>query len=145
MERRGLVALVCALILLAGSCGRQQPAAGSESESRVVRTVELTDSMLLCGGADTLFLGRLFEGEQARVRLQLRNATNHPLVVLQHELTCGCIALEYDRRPIMPSKALDLQVDFDTRGLYGWQLKLFRLRLTGSGEPLRIYVDAEVE
>lgn len=144
MKRRGIAALVCALTLLTGSCGRQRPAA-TETGSGVARTVELTDSMLLGGGADTLFLGRLFEGEQARVRLQLRNATNHPLVVLQHELTCGCIALEYDRRPIMPSKTLDLQVDFDTRGLYGWQLKLFRLRLTGSGEPLRIYVDAEVE
>ncbi len=38
-----------------------------------------------------------------------------------------------------------MQIDFDTRGLYGWQLKLFRLLPAGAREPLRIYVEAEVE
>lgn len=143
MGHRGLFAIGCAALLVAGSCGRRQ--ASASGQPAAVRTVVVSDSLLLCGGADTVRLGRLHEGEQARVNLQLRNETARPMVILQHELTCGCIALEYDRKPVMPSESLSLQVDFDTRGLYGWQLKLFRLLPAGAREPLRIYVEAEVE
>ena len=143
MGHRGLFAIGCAALLVVGSCGRRQ--ASAPGQPAAVRSVVVSDSLLLCGGADTVRLGRLHEGEQARVNLRLRNETSRPMVILQHELTCGCIALEYDRKPVMPSESLSLQVDFDTRGLYGWQLKLFRLRPAGAREPLRIYVEAEVE
>ncbi|WP_348716977.1 DUF1573 domain-containing protein [uncultured Alistipes sp.] len=143
MRRRGPLAICCAALLFAGSCGRQQTAVPEQPVA--VRTVTVTDSLLLRGGSDTIRLGRLHEGERARVGLQLRNGTDRPMVMLQHELTCGCIALEYDRRPVKPSEALSMQIDFDTRGLYGWQLKLFRLLPAGAREPLRIYVEAEVE
>lgn len=143
MGHRGLFAIGCAALLVAGSCGRRQ--ASAPGQPAAVRTVVVSDSLLLCGGADTVRLGRLHEGEQARVNLLLRNETARPMVILQHELTCGCIALEYDRRPVLPSESLSVQIDFDTRGLYGWQLKLFRLRPAGAREPLRIYVEAEVE
>lgn len=143
MGHRGLFAIGCAALLVAGSCGRRQ--ASAPGQPAAVRTVVVSDSLLLCGGADTVRLGRLHEGEQARVNLQLRNETARPMVILQHELTCGCIALEYDRKPVLPSESLSLQVDFNTRGLYGWQLKLFRLLPAGAREPLCIYVEAEVE
>lgn len=142
MRHVKILALGCTLLLAAGSCG---PRRTEVSEPAAARILSVTDSLLACGGTDTVRLGRLHEGEQARVQLLLRNETARSQVVLQHELTCGCIALEYDRKPVKPGEALAVQVDFDTRGLYGWQLKLFRLRLSGAREPLRIYVDAEVE
>ncbi len=126
------------------SCGRRatQPAVEPAQSGQ---TIVLTDSLLQCGGSDTLRLGRLNEGETASARLLIRNDTQRPAVLLQHELTCGCIALSYDRRPFSPGETLSMQVDFDTRGLYGWQLKLFRILFSGADKPVRVYVEAEVE
>ncbi len=130
--------------LLSTACGRHAPQPAAEPEQSG-RTIVLTDSVLLCGGSDTLRLGHLFEGETASARLLFRNETERPLVLLQHELTCGCIALEYDRRPVTPGETLAMRIDFDTRGLYGWQLKLFRILFSDAEKPYRVCVEAEVE
>ncbi len=45
----------------------------------------------------------------------------------------------------MPNTYLPVELLFDSRGLYGWQLKLFRLRLHQGEHPLLLYVEAEVE
>ena len=156
MFRRVLLTALPALLLLAAcspkGAGRTTGAEGAEGAEEtagansvpVGREVVVTDSLLRCGGSDTLRFGRLHEGERARLQLRLKNGCGNPMVVLQHELTCGCILLDYRRQPVMPGDALAVTVDFDTRGLYGWQLKLFRLRLNGMAEPLRIYVEADV-
>ncbi len=67
------------------------------------------------------------------------------MVLLGEELTCGCIALDYENKPIKSGEYLPVQVDFDSRGLYGWQLKLFYLHLHGAELPLKIYLEAELE
>lgn len=133
-----------AALLSAPSCIRRTPAPADEPLP-AGHKILLTDSLLLHGGADTLRLGRLCEGETASVTLSVENATDRPSVPLQHELTCGCIDLTYDRKPLMPGDRLVVRVDFDTRGLYGWQMKYFRILFSGAEKPLGIYVEAEVE
>lgn len=144
MHRRVLPTALLALLIAA--CSPKK--AGQMAEADFVpvgREVTVTDSLLARGGSDTLRFGRLREGERARLQLRLKNGSGRPMVVLQHELTCGCILLDYRRQPVLPDSALAVTVDFDTRGLYGWQLKLFRLRLNGMEEPLRIYVEADIQ
>lgn len=131
-------------LLLLTACGAPAPKSQERSEP-LGKVVVITDSLLLHGGADTLRLGVLRSGEQARTRLNLRNETSQPMLLLGEELTCGCIALDYERKPVAKSEHLPLQVDFDSRGLYGWQLKLFYLHLHGAAHPLKIYVEAELE
>ena len=58
---------------------------------------------------------------------------------------CGCTTLEYDSQPIMPGSTAAVELRFDARGAWGWQLKLVRLRLLGGGEPFRLYVEADVD
>ncbi len=131
------------LLLLLSACGG--PAPKQQRPEPAGKVVVITDSLLLHGGSDTLRLGVLRSGEQARTRLNLRNETAQPMLLLGEELTCGCIALDYERKPIAKSEHLPLQVDFDSRGLWGWQLKLFYLHLHGAEAPLKIYVEAELE
>lgn len=130
-------------LLLVG-CGSpaKQPQGPQEPVGKVV---VITDSLLLHGGADTLRFGTLGSGEQARLPLNLKNCTSQPMVVLGEELTCGCIDLTYENRPVTVSEHLPIQVDFDSRGLYGWQLKLLYLHLHGAKAPLKIYIEAELE
>ncbi len=132
------------LALLLSACG-SAPKRGEASSEPVGKVVVVTDSLLLHGGCDTLRVGSLHSGEQARLTLNLKNQTPEPMVLLGEELTCGCIRLSYENKPVMAGGYLPLQVDFDSRGLWGWQLKLFYLHLHGAREPLKIYLEAELE
>jgi len=132
-------AIILAAMTLA-ACGGG-PAAALHSG----RVVALGDSLQRAGGADTLRFGRLSEGETAVQRLSLRNDADRPMVVVGHETTCGCVTVEYDRRPVMPGESLPVTFTFDSRGEYGWQMKPVTLRLGSGAVPFRIYVEAEVE
>lgn len=108
------------------------------------RIIELTDRMFAAGGTDTMRFGRLRSGETAVIGFRLVNATDRPAVVAGYDVNCGCVALEYDARPIAPDEARQMTLTFDSRGQWGWQLKVLELRLAGAAHPLRLVVEAEV-
>lgn len=132
---------LCALLCTAAISCTEKRAAGAPAGQVIV----LTDSTLTAGGVDTVRFGRLHEGETALRQLSLRNDGTEPTVVVGHETTCGCVTLEYERRPVRPGESLPVRMTFDSRGEYGWQMKLLTLRLGAKALPLRIYVEAEVE
>lgn len=142
MLRPFAILLLSALIM---SCSPRKVSPEQGASFVVQNELVITDSLLRCGGSDTLRLGRMGSGEQLSTWLTLTNKTSNPAVVLGHELTCGCIKLSYDNKPIVPNTSMKINVDFDSRGLFGWQMKLFRLRLHGAQSPIEIFVEAEVE
>lgn len=141
----------CALLLVAGVALGLRFRLRSDDGGREAapkpfagQVVELTDSLLLHGGSDTLRLGRLGAGETARQLFALRNTTAHPVVVVRVNTSCGCSQLTYDRAPILPGAEARATLSFDTRGLKGWQFKRLELCFA-EGESLWLYVEAEVE
>ena len=139
---RGTISLVAILMAatISWACGGQKAATAAAGQ-----VIELTDAMLDRGGVDTLRFGRLHEGEIALRSIVVRNGTEQPAVIVTHERSCGCVDAEYERRPIMPGEESKVEFSFDSRGEYGWQMKLITLRLGGRGVPLKIYIEAEVE
>ncbi len=119
--------------------------------SRHAEVVHVTDVLHVDGGvltegaADTLRLGRMRQGEKAVKRLRIENGCNEPIVIVRHATTCGCVVPEYERRPIPAGGSTDIVFTFDSRGEYGWQMKLLDFYLSSSARPLKIYVEAEVE
>lgn len=109
------------------------------------RIITLTDSLLVHGGSDTLRFGRLGSGEIAVQRFRIENASAKPLVLVSTQRSCGCIALDHDNQPLAPGRQQTLEMTFDSRGEYGWQLKRMDLIFAGARKPLRIYVEADVE
>lgn len=109
------------------------------------RIIAVSDSVLMHGSTDTLRFGRLGSGEIAVLRFQLENASAKPLVILSTQRSCGCISLDHDAQPIAPGQARTLEMTFDSRGEYGWQLKRMDLILSGARKPLRIFVEADIE
>lgn len=94
--------------------------------------------------ADTVRFGMLRDGEIGVRRLLLRNDSSEPLVVVRHEVTCGCVSVEYDRKPLAAGETMPLAIRFDARGAEGWQMKLLRLYIAGKEEPYRVFVEADV-
>lgn len=107
--------------------------------------LSLTDSLLKAGATDTLRLGRLHSGEMAVKTITLRNDTDKPFVILRHETTCHCTSMQYDKRPVKPGEEIDIECTFDSRGEYGWQMKLVNFHISGSEHPFRLFVEADIE
>ncbi len=130
------------ILLLFVACGsRPQPKETTPYGQKLL----LSDSIARFGGADTIRFGQMHEGEIAEKPLQLVNEGKTPLVIRTVERTCGCTTLEYENQPLMPGERRQITLRFDARGEWGWQLKLLRLYLNDGQEPLRLYVEADIE
>ncbi len=116
-----------------------------QHSARHGQQIEITDSLLACGGADTVRFGRMHEGEIAVKRIWLVNRTATPVVPLDYDRTCGCTTLDFDRRPIRPDSAARVEIRFDSRGEWGWQMKRVDVKLSGQRQPFRLYVEADIE
>lgn len=135
------VAAVLAL-LAAAACDAPSRTKGKAPAGRIIA---IDDRALAAGGSDTVRFGHLHEGEIAVLPLRIRNDASRPIALIGYERSCGCTTLEYDSQPIMPDSMAAVELRFDARGAWGWQLKLVRLQLLGGGEPFRLYVEADVD
>lgn len=139
-----MVRLAAVLAVLAGAAACDAPSR-AKGRAPAGRIIAIDDRALAAGGSDTVRFGHLHEGEIAVLPLRIRNDASQPIAVLGYERSCGCTTLEYDSQPIMPGSTAAVELRFDARGAWGWQLKLVRLRLLGGGEPFRLYVEADVD
>ena len=97
------------------------------------------------GISDTLRFGRMRSGEIIAKTLRIENNCDRPIVLLRHTTTCGCIKINYDRKPIAPKSSAEIRFEFDSRTLHGWQMKLMEFYFADKVTPLKIYLEAEVE
>lgn len=136
---RAAILSVCAAILV--GCGtRQKPVV-----ERKGRIITITDTILDAGGTDTVRFGRMRSGEIAVMRFWIENSAARPTAITSYERTCGCTTLEFDAQPIKTGEAQQVSLSFDSRGVWGWQLKALDITLAGASKPLRIFVEADVE
>ena len=84
-------------------------------------------------------------GEIAVKSITLENCTSEPLVILRHETTCHCATITYTKQPLMPGNRSEIRFEFDSRGAYGWQMKLANFYIAGAEKPLRIFIEADIE
>ena len=142
------LAYIATLLLLCTSCGARAPKADKNATmgSAVnTQTVAITADDIEQGISDTLRFGEMRSGEIIAKTLRVENRCNHPIVLLRHTTTCGCIKINYDRKPIAPGQSGEIHFEFDSRTLYGWQMKLMEFYFAEKGKPMKIYAEAEVE
>ena len=142
------LAYIATLLLLCTSCGTRAPKADKNATmgSAVnTQTIAITADDVEQGVADTLRFGKMRSGEIIAKTLRVENRCNRPIVLLRHTTTCGCIKINYDRKPIAPGQSGEIYFEFDSRTLYGWQMKLMEFYFAEKGNPMKIYAEAEVE
>ena len=142
------LAYIATLLLLCTSCGARTPKADKNATMASVvntQTIAITADDVEQGVADTLRFGKMRSGEIIAKTLRVENRCNRPIVLLRHTTTCGCIKINYDRKPIAPGQSGEIHFEFDSRTLYGWQMKLMEFYFAEKGKPMKIYAEAEVE
>ena len=138
--------VLAALLLTATLCGCQ-PKQKSLTPTREVtmQEVEYSDEQLQLGIRDTLNFGRMRQGEVIVKKLKITNRDTKPIVLLRHVTSCGCLKINYERKPIAPGASSVINFEFDSKSLEGWQMKLLELYFADKDTPIKIYIDAEVE
>lgn len=148
---KSLIGYITAAILLCSACGGNQPKTDKQSASTSSNSIVNTQSIgigseaIEQGTSDTLRFGKMRSGEIIAKTLRVENKCDHPIVLLRHTTTCGCIKISYDRKPIAPQGSAEIRFEFDTRTLHGWQMKLMEFYFAEKGKPMKIYAEAEVE
>ena len=142
------LAYIATLLLLCTACGGGAHKADKNATMASVvntQTIAITADDVEQGVADTLRFGKMRSGEIIAKTLRVENRCNRPIVLLRHTTTCGCIKINYDRKPIAPGQCGEIHFEFDSRTLYGWQMKLMEFYFAEKGNPMKIYAEAEVE
>lgn len=140
----------CVPLMISCGGGKNNNAAQSSTDtqtasvSAVNKVFDISDSIINHSLADTISFGKLKEGEIAVKEVGIKNVGDVPLVIVDFKKTCGCVNIEYDKKPIMPSETSNVKFTFDSRGIQGWAYKtIFMQTSLDAGEHLFI-VTAEV-
>ena len=110
-----------------------------------MQTLKISPELLAEGVADTIKFGRMRSGEIIPKSLKIENESDKAMVLLRHVTSCGCVTVEYERKPISPKQSSVINFTYDSRGQQGWQMKLMEFYFADSATPMKIYFDAEVE
>lgn len=136
----GLVLLCTALL---PSCGQKSKTTATPHAYAL--EIELSSANLEGGICDTLELGRMRQGEIIAKSIRLSNIDSKPHVILREATSCGCTTAHFSRKPIAVGASCDIDIEFNSQGLMGWQMKLLEFYFAEMDTPLKIYIDAEVE
>ncbi len=101
---------------------------------------------ILAERSDTLIdIGTLRAGEVVRYDARLRNTGPEPLVIKDISTSCGCTSVEWDKRPIAPGGEGNFSFRFDSRGMWGTQIKLIEIETSASRRAFQVVMQARVE
>lgn len=147
MKRLGIY--IAAVALFCAACGGGKANKPTNELSAVAKinqqSVVVDNNSIEQGLSDTLRFGKMRSGEIIAKTLRVENNCDRPIVLLRHTTTCGCIKINYDRKPIAPNGSAEIHFEFDSRTLHGWQMKLMEFYFAEKGKPLKVYAEAEVE
>ncbi len=127
------------LVSLLASCGSQQ-----KTKTAGGAVFDISPE-IIAARIDTLVdVGTVRAGEILLYNASIRNAGEEPLVIKNVNTSCGCTSVEYEKRPIAPGREGNFSLRFDSRGMYGMQLKLIEISTSAGMYPYQIMLRAEV-
>ena len=88
--------------------------------------------------------GKVREGRKVRHTFTFENTGSESLVIQSATTTCGCTVPRYDRKPIAPGKGGKLEVEFDTSGRDGMQIKTVTVNSNATVPVVILKITAEV-
>lgn len=88
--------------------------------------------------------GSLQSGEIVIYTFVFKNTGNNPLIINDVEAGCGCIKTEFSREPVLPGASGNVEVEFDSSGMWGKQFKTIEIH-TNTKKPKQLAIFAEVQ
>ena len=142
---REVATYLLAALLLMASCQGGKVKLAQSSAPVAAQTIAIDNTSLISGASDTLRFGRMRSGEIIAKQVRIENKSDRALIITNHNISCGCLSVKYDHKPTQKGESQTLDIEFDSRTMYGLQLKSLVLHLAQMEQPIRIIVEAEVE
>jgi hypothetical protein len=79
--------------------------------------------------------GFVHEGDTVKLDYTLKNTGDHPLVISDYEVECGCTAMQKPSGPIMPGEEYVLRITFDTHQKYDRQDRTVKVISNAANSP----------
>ncbi len=130
------------IVFFAVACGGPQATKTAGGTNAVF---DISPEVLLARADTTVDIGKLHAGEIVQYDAWLRNTGTNPLVIIEVETSCGCTSAEYERKPIQPGEKGHFSFRFDSRGMWGMQMKSIEIRTSAGHQAYRLFIQAQVE
>ncbi len=88
--------------------------------------------------------GQLQAGEIVVYTFAFTNSGEHNLIIEDAETDCGCVHVNFPEHAVKPGEKGRIEVEFDSSGLIGRQLKTIEIR-ANCKEPKQLVIFAEVK
>ncbi len=129
------------LLLLFFSCqtkkqNEEKKTASQQTQSNKTTEFEFTEEMHN--------FGSLQSGEVAICTFEFQNTGNESLIVESAETDCGCVTAVFSSNPVLPGETGTIEVEFDSSGLVGKQLKTIEIH-ANTKKTKQLVIFAEVE
>lgn len=134
-----LLVMVAFAFLLLSCGGRKRVSADSVTDRRQV--VSLVDTL----ACDTLDFGKVRAGEVVERSFVLSNPSEAPLIIVTTDTSCGCLKLEYERKPISAGDRSEATMIFYSSGYNYFVPRAFYITTSASLMPKKIIVTADME
>jgi Protein of unknown function (DUF1573) len=115
--------------------------AGKKSNREINKTIQPTEVKF---DEEMHNFGKLTSGEIIVYTFVFTNTGKHDLVIENTETDCGCVKVHYSKVPVKPNEKGKIEIEFDTSGMVGRQLKTIEIQ-ANCKEPKHLIIFAEVE
>lgn len=82
--------------------------------------------------------GFVKKGEVVRIKYDIVNKGNQPLLINEIEIGCSCTTAEFDQNPILPGKSTVVTIIFDTFTVYDRQDRVVLLHSNDKKGPYKL-------
>lgn len=88
--------------------------------------------------------GDIVQGEKVEYVFKFKNTGTMPLVISDVRTTCACTAKRWSKEPVMPGKAGEIVVSFDSSGKQGMQNKVVTILSNASNSMETVSIRVNV-
>ena len=123
------------------SCTEKKPYRNSNPKLDKNKTTQITQIEF---DTETHDFGRVKSGEILTYSFVFSNQGEAGLIISKAEADCGCVQATIPVEPINPGEKGIIEVEFNSSGMVGKQLKTIEIQ-SNSKEPKHLIIFAEVE
>lgn len=82
--------------------------------------------------------GFVKKGEVVKLKYEISNVGNEPLMINNIDISCSCTTAEFDKKPIPPQQKTVVTIIFDTKTVYDRQDRVVLLHSNDQKSPHKL-------
>lgn len=129
------------IIIALSSCSVKKQDEKTGPDSKIISTEQTSQIEF---DAEMHDFGKIKSGEILTFSFVFKNTGDTDLIIGNTETDCGCVQATFQEKNVKPGEKGLIEVEFNSAGLYGKQLKTVEIQ-SNSKEPKHLIIFAEVE